>query len=180
MKTKLFLAMAIIAIIAIGIIACNNDYDSEIISRNGKFITGEPIIQNEGAALFIYFACPFIIGFLIILLIDYIFFEKEMEIKLGFIGQLFFRISITTILLIVSYFSFFNKLIFIIYLIAISAILLILVEILLGKIIGKSITEKAGLILGIVLIIMGITLFLGIPIIVFSNRKNSNSPEASA
>jgi hypothetical protein len=55
----------------------------------------------------------------------------------------------------------------------ISAVI-IFVEIKIGILIGKSITEKAGLILGIVLIIMGVTLFLGIPIIVFSNRKKEN------
>jgi len=57
--------------------------------------------------------------------------------------------------------------------IAISAVV-IFIEIKLGTIIGKSLSKETGLILGIVLTILGVTLFLGIPIIIYSNKKKEN------
>jgi len=40
-----------------------------------------------------------------------------------------------------------------------------------GKAIGTRLSKESGLILGIVLIIVGVTLFIGIPIIIYSNKK---------
>jgi hypothetical protein len=48
--------------------------------------------------------------------------------------------------------------------------LIIFVEIKLGKAIGSRLSKESGLILGIILIVLGITLFMGIPIIIYSNK----------
>jgi len=50
--------------------------------------------------------------------------------------------------------------------------IVVLCEILLGKTIGKSLSEKSGIVLGVILIILGVTLFIGIPIIIYSSEKN--------
>jgi len=49
--------------------------------------------------------------------------------------------------------------------------LVIYVEIQIGKAIGSRLSKETGLILGIVLIVTGVTLFIGIPIIIYSNRN---------
>jgi len=49
--------------------------------------------------------------------------------------------------------------------------LVIFVEIQIGKAIGSRLSKEAGLVLGIVLIVMGVTLFIGIPIIIYSNKN---------
>jgi hypothetical protein len=49
--------------------------------------------------------------------------------------------------------------------------LVVFVEIKIGKAIGSRLSKEIGLVLGIVLIVMGITLFIGIPIIIYSNKN---------
>ena len=55
-------------------------------------------------------------------------------------------------------------------------VLLIILEIKIGKAIGTRLSVESGLILGIVLIILGVTLFIGIPIIIYSNKGNKKCP----
>ena len=50
-------------------------------------------------------------------------------------------------------------------------VLLIFIEIKIGKAIGSKLSKENGLILGIILIVLGVTLFIGIPIIINSNKK---------
>jgi putative Mn2+ efflux pump MntP len=50
-------------------------------------------------------------------------------------------------------------------------ILIIFVEIKIGKVIGIRLSKESGLVLGIILIVMGVTLFIGIPIIIYSNKN---------
>ena len=52
-----------------------------------------------------------------------------------------------------------------------TIIIVILLEIFIGKLIGGKLTKDTGLILGIILLFLGVTLFLGIPIIVYSNKN---------
>jgi hypothetical protein len=58
----------------------------------------------------------------------------------------------------------------IVFVLAIIA-LIIFVEIKIGKAIGSMLSKETGLILGIILIVLGITLFIGIPVIIYSNKK---------
>jgi hypothetical protein len=53
-------------------------------------------------------------------------------------------------------------------------LIFLLLEILIGKLIGRTLSEKSGLVLGIVLIILGVTLFIGIPVIIYSSDKYMN------
>jgi hypothetical protein len=56
--------------------------------------------------------------------------------------------------------------------VAIVAIfLVILIEWLIGIAIGKAVSKSTGLILGIILILCGVTLFIAIPIIIYSNKN---------
>ena len=50
-------------------------------------------------------------------------------------------------------------------------ILYIFICIKIGKAIGIRLAKDAGLILGIVLIIIGVTIFIGIPVIIYSNKE---------
>jgi hypothetical protein len=65
-------------------------------------------------------------------------------------------------------------------LIILSIFLLVIITILIewniGKAIGNAVSKETGFILGIVLIICGISLFIGIPVIIFSNKKESTVP----
>jgi hypothetical protein len=54
--------------------------------------------------------------------------------------------------------------------------LLIFVEIKIGKAIGTRLSRESGLILGIILIVLGVTLFIGIPIIIYSNKGRKKCP----
>jgi hypothetical protein len=45
-----------------------------------------------------------------------------------------------------------------------------------GTAIGKTLTQGIGLVLGIILIFCGITIFLGIPIIMYSSKNKSDGP----
>jgi len=54
--------------------------------------------------------------------------------------------------------------------------LFIFVEIKIGKFIGSRLSKESGLILGIILIVLGVTLFIGIPIIVYSNKGKRKCP----
>jgi hypothetical protein len=49
--------------------------------------------------------------------------------------------------------------------------LVVFVEIKIGKAVGSMLSKETGLILGIILIVLGITLFIGIPVIIYSNKK---------
>ena len=53
-------------------------------------------------------------------------------------------------------------------------VLIVFVEIKIGKAIGSRLSKEAGLIIGILLIILGVTLFIGIPIIIYSNKKKED------
>jgi len=55
--------------------------------------------------------------------------------------------------------------------IVLLCLIFLLLEILIGKLIGRTLSEKSGLVLGIVLIILGVTLFIGIPVIIYSSDK---------
>jgi hypothetical protein len=52
-------------------------------------------------------------------------------------------------------------------------ILIIIIEWIIGKAIGNAVSKETGLILGIVLILLGFTLFVAIPIIIYSNKNES-------
>ena len=55
-------------------------------------------------------------------------------------------------------------------------VLLIILEIKIGKAIGKRLSRESGLILGIILIVLGVTIFIGIPIIIYSSKGTKKCP----
>ena len=68
-----------------------------------------------------------------------------------------------------------NRLLIIILSIIAIAALLIYVQIKLGIYIGNKLSKEAGLILGIILVILLPLIFMGIPIIIYSNPKRENN-----
>jgi len=102
--------------------------------------------------------------------LKYPFFHK---ISLGFFSlKFFFGCSLTVLASL--FYTLENKLFFLVLCIAILSFIVILSEVVIGILIGKTLSKEAGLILGIVLIVLGITLFIGIPIIIYSNPKKEN------
>ena len=117
----------------------------------------------EGFIILI-FLIGMLIGFIIQNLIINIFGNKLPEI-LGFIYY------VPCIIWACSFVEAELKLFSIISSIVILSFVIILLEIYIGKLIGKTLSKETGLILGIILIILGVTMFIGIPIIIYSNKN---------
>jgi len=147
------------------------------------FVAKDDIFSNAGIFLLVWTVICILVNLL--LGINLYKENKEATIKLGL---RYYGIGIMFVLLILflTYLEgnynlslltkniFTNKIVLIALLIIAIIALVIFIEIKIGAFIGKLVSKEAGLILGIVLIVLGVTLFIGIPIIIYSNPKKEN------